>query len=365
VNFFVQTVGVGLILLALLDIYLTVLHPRIESSLLSAKIARATWYIFRGVAQIFPKQRNQLLTYSGSAIILTIVVMWVLLLVLGFALIVWSGLGTAIQASEGQTPTDFATALYYSGYSLTTLGTGDLVPKTGTYRLLMFLQAALGFSIFTLTITYILSVYSALIRRNTFALSLHHRTNDTASSAELLARLAAGDNLNNIQQDISNIARELMNLLESQNTYSVLLYFRFRQSYYALPRIMYLAMDLATLIQSALNSNKYRSIVESAATAELWCGGLHLLEQVCHALLPNACSDERDYNERLWREHYCTAIKRLQQEGIETNPDLEAGIELYLSLRYEWQPYLCKLIHYMEYDRYEILFSELQRTKLR
>lgn len=357
-NFFVQVVGAVLILLALLDIYLTVLHPRIESSLLSAKIAKGTWYCFRCIAQIFPKQRNQFLTYSGSTTIITIVVAWVLLLVIGFALIVWTGLGTAIQASQGQTPTDFATALYYSGYSLTTLGTGDLVPKTSTYRLLMFFQAALGFSIFTLTITYILSVYSALIRRNTFALSLHHRTNDTADAAELLARLAADNNLSSIQQDISNIARDLMSLLESQNTYSVLLYFRFRQSYYALPRIMYLSMDLAALIQSALNTKKYRSIVESAATAELWCGGLHLLEQVCHALLPNTRSDERDYNEQVWQDHYYEAIERLQQEGIETNPDLEAGVELYLSLRHQWQPYLCKLINYMEYDRHEIFASK-------
>jgi hypothetical protein len=222
----------------------------------------------------------------------------------------------------------------------------------------MFFQAALGFSIFTLTITYILSVYSALIRRNTFALSLHHRTNDTADAAELLARLAADNNLSSIQQDISNIARDLMSLLESQNTYSVLLYFRFRQSYYALPRIMYLSMDLAALIQSALNTKKYRSIVESAATAELWCGGLHLLEQVCHALLPNTRSDERDYNEQVWQDHYYEAIERLQQEGIETNPDLEAGVELYLSLRHQWQPYLCKLINYMEYDRHEIFASK-------
>lgn len=355
-NVLAQVVGVILILLALIDIYLTVLHPRVDSSLLSVPIARATWQLFRCVARtIVPKKRHQLLSYGGPTIVVVIVAAWVLLLILGFALISWTGLGTAIQASQGQTPTDFITALYYSSFSLTTLGTGDLVPQTSVHRLLVVLEAALGFSTFTLTITYILSVYSALTRRNTFALSLHHRTNNTADSAELLARLAAGNNLNNIQQDISNMARDLIYLLESQNTYSVLLYFRFRQTYYALPRIMYLSMDVVTLIKSALDAEKYRSVVESAAVTELWCGGLHLLEEVCNAVLPKTRSKMREQNEQLWREHYNRAIERMKVEGIKTALDPEAGASLYISMRHEWEPYLSKLLNYMEHDRREIL----------
>jgi hypothetical protein len=353
-----QGMGIVLILLALIDIYLTVLRSHVDSGLLSVSIARGTWQLFRSGARFVPKQRHQLLSYSGSTVVVMIVVVWVLLLILGFALINWTGLGTTIRASQGQTPTDFITALYYSGYSLTTLGTGDLVPQTGISRLLVIFEAALGFSIFTLTITYILSVYSALIKRNTFALSLHHRTNNTADAAELLARLAADNNLNNIQQDISNIARDLMNILESQNTYPVLLYFRFHQTYYALPRIMYLAMDTVTLIKSALDAKRYRSVVKSAAITELWCGGLHLLEEVYNALLPNTRLNMREQNEQKWREHYNRAIERLKAEGIKTAPDPEAGAELYISLRYEWEPYLSKLTNYMEYDRREIFLSE-------
>jgi Ion channel len=124
---------VTLVLLALIDIYLTVLHPRIESSLLSVSIASTTWHIFRYAARmIVPKRRHQLLSYGGSTIVVIVVAVWILLLIFGFALISWTGLGTDIQVSQGQTPTDFITALYYSSYSLTTLGTGDLVPQTST-----------------------------------------------------------------------------------------------------------------------------------------------------------------------------------------------------------------------------------------
>jgi hypothetical protein len=344
-SLFVQIIGWGLIILAIADVYLTVLRPRASSGLLSIKISRAIWKLFRLTGRIVPFKKKQLLSHSG-------------LLLVGFALIVWQDLGSGIQASEGQTPTDFWTALYYSGFSLTTLGTGDIVPKTDNYRLLTILQAALGFSTFTLTITYILSIYSALIRRNTFALSLYHRADNMADSAEMLARLAADNNVNNVQQDISNIARDLMNLLETQNSYSVLVYFRFQQIYYALPRIAYLAMDTVTLIKTALDKEQYLCLINSSATAELWNGGLHLLREVSRTLVPKTNLDHRKKNEQAWRAKYYQALERLKAEGIKTTKDPEAGVNSYISLRHEWEPYLFNIMNYMEYEGSEIAPTE-------
>lgn len=193
--------GLGLVIIALIDIYLTVLHPRIDSSLLSVSLSKVIWLLFRFAAKPFPKIKKHIFSHSGSVIII-IVTTWLSLLLFGFALVVWPTLGSEIQSSEDNTQASFATALYYSGYSLTTLGTGDLVPKTDFHRLLMVFQAAIGFSIFTLTITYILSVYSSIIKRNTFALSIYHRSGQTADAAELLVKIISNNSPNNAQQDI-------------------------------------------------------------------------------------------------------------------------------------------------------------------
>lgn len=353
-NVFVQTAGLGLVCLALVDIYLTVLHPRADSSLLSVLIFKGIWRIFQCAACTLPVKKDKLFSYSGPTVVVVTIMIWVTLLLLGFALVIWAALGSAIQASEGQTPNDFMAALYYSGYSLTTLGTGDLVPQTNFYRLLTILEAALGFSIFTLTITYILSVYAALIKRNSFALSLHHRTDDTADAAELLARLTAYNDINNVKQDVANIAGNLIELLESQNSYPVLLYFRFRQMYYALPRVMYLTMDTAALIKSALDEETYGSMIHSTATAELWRGGLHLLSELSSTLLPKARSRAGTYYEQAWRTRYYRAIERLKEEGVVTTNDVEAGAETYIALRHQWAPYLLNLSSYMNYEWYEV-----------
>lgn len=127
----------------------------------------------------------------------------------------------------GSTPTDFVTAIYYSGYTLTTLGTGELTPQTSTYRLIMILEAVLGFSVLTMTLTYFESVYSHPIERNTFALSLHHRTARTADAAELLASIGSSEDFDSsVRQDISNMAQKLLNILESHHSYPTLGYFR-------------------------------------------------------------------------------------------------------------------------------------------
>lgn len=137
--------GTILVLLALADIFLTVLHPRSESSVLSIPVARGVWWLFLYTTPR-KKRRDRILSYGGPAIIVAIMGVWVLLLLLGFALIVWPALGTAIQVDDGKTPTDFFAAIYYVGFALTTLGTGDLAPQTSVQRLLIVLQSILGYT---------------------------------------------------------------------------------------------------------------------------------------------------------------------------------------------------------------------------
>jgi hypothetical protein len=350
----VQIVGVVLVTVSLVDIYLTVLFPRFGSSLLSLLLGKAMWRCFRLIARIAPWKDEMVLAHSGPMLIIATVIVWVCLLIFGFALIIWPELGTTIQSSDGWTETDFMTALYYSGFSLTTLGTGDITPKGGFQQLLMILEAAVGFSIFTLTITYLLSIYSALIRRNTFALSLHHRSAGTADAAEILARLGSSGELSGVQQDISNMARDLINLLESQHSYPALLYFRFRQTYYALPRILLLTMDTATLMKTALNADKYRSVVHSTALAELWGGSQQLLIELSKFFLPKSHVNNNQSLEDVWRKRYYYAVEKFRDEGIEITADLETGASLYVSLRRKWNPILVGLTHYMGYSWSEI-----------
>ena len=232
--------GWGLVSLALSDIFFTILYPRTHKGVLSVAVSRGLWWLFQQcAANVLRPHRDELLSYSGPTILVAIVIVWISLLMGGFALIVFPHLGGSIGATSGATPTDFATALYYSGHALTTLETGDIVPKTSFFRLLLILEAVVGLTSLTLTLTYFQSVYNALIRRNAFALSLHHRCAGTADAAELLSRLGAGNNFENARADIADMADELQNLLESDHTYPM-------SALLSLPRTLLCATTNAT-----------------------------------------------------------------------------------------------------------------------
>jgi hypothetical protein len=265
------------------------------------------------------------------------VAVWFLLLTSGFALIVWPALGVSIQASQGPTPTDFATALYYSGYSFTTLGTGDVVPQTSGFRILMVLQAFLGFSVLTLTLTYLMSVYSALVRRNTLAQALHHLSSGTGDAAEVVARLGAGGSFEDARSLLSTTAERVLDLLESHHSYPVLHYFRLREPHYGMARIALLTMDTATLLRTALAS-QHDTIARSGAVQMLWGSGLALLRETGATFLPKRTEKQarEERSESGEAARFEDALQRISTAGISTNTETTSALETYMSLRSEW-----------------------------
>lgn len=349
--------GAALVLATLADVYMTVLHPGSSGSL-SGQLVKGAWRLMRAIALRLPYGPDRLLPFAAPTLLVLTVLAWVCLLAVGFALLAWPALGSGIRASQGSTPTDFAAALYFSGYSLTTLGTGDLVPKTAPYRLLMVLEAGIGFSVLTLTLTYFLSVYSALIRRNTFALTLHHAAGGSADAAEMLVRLGPGGDFSSARQELASIATELLYLLQSHHSYMILRYFRFRQPYYALPRMALVAMDTASLIRTALEEEEHRTLVRSTSVAQLWGGGLQLLTELSRAFLPGGApgaSDEPQPEDLVrWRERYYRALGTLRVEGIRTVANADAGADRYVELRREWEPYVVAFTQYLAYEREQV-----------
>lgn len=351
-DWLVYLLGVGIITVTLADVFMTVLFPRSSNRTLSRLLSKGTWRLFCGASKL-PVVGSGVLSYCGSAILIVIVVFWVCALTLGFAVLVWPTLGSGIQSSQGDTPTDFATALYYSGYTITTLGIGDLVPTSTWWRMMTVLEAALGFSVITATITYLLSVYNALTRRNAFALSLYHRSTNGADAVHLLVQMKGFGQFEMATQNISDITRDLLFLLESYHAYPVIHYFRFREAKYSLARIALISLDLATLINTALAPKPYQPLIGSSAVTELENGGLNLLNQITNSFLGQGVLEQSSCKPD-WRKRYFNAIEYLQKHGIEVVDDLESGADQYVAYREQWDQIVVGLAKYMKYSWHQI-----------
>ncbi len=344
----VQACGALVVLLVLADVFFTVLLPASGRGPIRRPLSTLTWRGFAAVGRrLAVPRRRRLLTYSGPALITVTIATWLLLLVVGWSLVYLPALGGGVVASTGPTDTGWGTALYVSGFSLTTLGTGDVVPTSTPYRLLTVVEAAVGFSVFTMVLTYFLSIYGAITSRKTFGSSLHQQTFGSGSAAELLVGLADDDDLADARQQLSRLAEFLAHTFETHRSYPVLRYFHFRQERYALPRLLLVSLDGATLVRAALDGCRYRSLIRSAAVFGLVTAALQLLEELVPAAAATRPSPEE---QRRWTARFEASVETLREAGLRVVTDRGEGAREYVALRARWDGPLRELSAAMLYD---------------
>jgi hypothetical protein len=343
-GWFEQIAGALLMLLILLDVFLTVLYARAGAGLLSPRIARFVWWLFKTVSKPFGRLRGSILSFCGPAILVTFVLVWSIGLALAAGLIIHPTLGTSVRSTSGDTSRDLLTAIYAGGSSISIVGTSNFTPHTASFRMIYLFNSLVGLSVTSLTLTYLMQVYAALSRRNTLGLNVHLASAETGDAAEFIAHLGPDGKFEIGYANLSALAADIANAKESHHFYPVLFYFRFRQPFYSVSRFTLVSLDAATLIKSALSDREYSWLKNSGAVEQLWDGARLLLETVSETFLAGATSSSRNAPDEdtceLWRRRYFAALRTLRQAGIQTVDDEQAGAEFYVNLRRQWNDYI-------------------------
>lgn len=189
--------GAAMVVLILRDVFHTLWHPTRHGGL-SRLVMTAIWRLSAGVG---PRRGPSGLT--GPLGMMSVVALWVLTVVTGWALIYWPHLPEGFVYADAVRPADRVSlldALYISLVTLSTLGLGDIAPTEGWLRIVAPMEGLVGFALLTATVSWILGIFPALARRRALALRLSHllraypspeRTGSPAEAA-LLLDLAAG-----------------------------------------------------------------------------------------------------------------------------------------------------------------------------
>lgn len=360
-----EVVGALLVVAAGLDVFLTVLYARIGTTgaarfgtgVISAKIAERVWRAFRAMAPRFGRYHDDVLSFSGSVIIVLYVVAWIGMILLGSAMIIHPQLGMSIATSSGPTPTGFATALYVAGGALSTAGTSGFTPRTDALRVILALEPFVGMSVLSLTLTYLMQLYGALQRRNTLALKVKMLAGGTADAAELLAGLGAQQHFESGYTTLAELGAEVTNLNETHAFYPVLFYFRYREPCYATSRFSLVLLDMISLLQGTA-AGRTEWIKRSAVSKQIWLAVTEMITTLEGAYIPreeqvHVDGPDEATRERWWRR-YDAACRRLRAAGVETMADSDAGFEEYASLRSRWQGTVESLAKFMAYSMDEI-----------
>ncbi|MCO7220407.1 potassium channel family protein [Klenkia sp. PcliD-1-E] len=156
------------------------LHPT-GSGVISTTVARAFWRTTRA-------RSSRLMQLAGPLSMVAIIATWILILVSGWVLIYLPNIPESFVYGSGLSPSQrspIVDALYFSLVTVATLGFGDIVPVAGALRVLVPVEALMGFALFTASITWILQVYPALGRRRAVAMRLHLLFNSNAQTESL------------------------------------------------------------------------------------------------------------------------------------------------------------------------------------
>lgn len=186
----------------------------------------ATAVLWRPVMARSPRDTgNRALSFAGPAMLVSTIALWVLGLWLGWTLVLLAGDAPVRDATTGS-PASVPEIVYYTGFTISTLGVGDYVASTDLARILSAVAALSGLFIITLGITYVLSVVSAVVARRAVAQDV-----DALGSSpdEIVRRAWDGERLAApFVQQVVSASSALSTSAEQHLAYPVLQYFRAR-----------------------------------------------------------------------------------------------------------------------------------------
>jgi hypothetical protein len=358
---FFTVLGLSILLLVVYDVYATILHARGRSGPIGETLNRTIWRAARFVAFRFPRpRRHRLLNTVGPTLLPLLIIVFIALLVLGFACVYYPRMPTNFnadsEAAAAESP--WMTSLYFSGITLTTVGYGDIAPRTAGMRLTAMLESASGFALISLAITYLITVYRALERKRAVALSFYHQAEEGANVAAFIVHHFVGDRFYSLPTTMRMATRDIQELLESHVEHPVIHYFHPQEVYKSLPRMLFLSLEVCAVIRSCLGEEEYAQTVDHPEVRTLEASSRHVL----HALLASLELERRARRRRespfeesrRWRHRFEQTLAQLREAGIKTRADEEAAWEFYRARREEWEAQLHRFSRHLGYDWDEI-----------
>lgn len=214
-------VGVGLIALALVDVYVTTIAAGAGGGPLTRAISSGV----RRTALVLPRRDvHRRLQMSGHAVLLAVVFGWLLLIWGGFALLFLSDPHSVMNSATTQ-PAGVVAKLAYAAGALAGAGAG-YVATSGGWEFINNAAALVGLAWAALTLAYVLQVVTAASKVRAMAI----RILGIADEPVAMAAAGAGDReLGLLGQHLTTLAEEVALVARYHHALPVLTYFHVRE----------------------------------------------------------------------------------------------------------------------------------------
>lgn len=214
--------GAIVTLMTITDLIWTTLWVDGGAGPLSNRLARGIWWMSKRMT----RKEKGLISAVGPLILILTLLAWGMLLWLGLALF-FTGDPDSIVKTTFEGPVSWYERLYFSGFTLFTLGVGDYSPQPGFWQLITAFNSGLGLMLLTLGASYVISVISAVVKKRALARTI---TGLGTTSSDILKNSWNGDNFHQLDLILMTVSSQITELTQQHQAFPLLHFYHSRKA---------------------------------------------------------------------------------------------------------------------------------------
>jgi hypothetical protein len=163
-------------------------------------------------------KRHRVLSTTGPIVLVTSVLVWAIIPWIGWVLLFSSDPHSLLNTRQ-RTTADVIDRIYFTGYTMFTLGNGDFSPNGKFWEIATALASLNGLFVLTLAVTYLLAIIEAVVAKRSFASqvwSLGH------NAEEFVLNSWNGRGFPEIETQIVSLTEQLHRVTEQHHAYPML-----------------------------------------------------------------------------------------------------------------------------------------------
>ena len=217
-SYFCLALGVFILILVISDIVITTLAPH-GAGKITTVLSRYSWKVFLYLSQSYGS--HKILNRSGMLVIVVVFTLWIFFLWTGYTLIFCVDENSLVSVNTGRTTT-IEEKFYYVGYTLSTLGYGDLHGGNAFWRIFSSFISFTGLVLITIAVTYLVPITSAEISKRKLSIYI---ASLGSSPLEILINGWNGNDFRRLNDHFTTLSDMILQLGQNHSAYPVLHYF--------------------------------------------------------------------------------------------------------------------------------------------
>ncbi|MDX1658748.1 MAG: hypothetical protein R3343_08010 [Nitriliruptorales bacterium] len=262
-------VGAALVVVALYDLASTVIGASRGAGPISGRVAAGIWHLLLKIHRR-GEGHPVMLRRSGPSILLVIIVLWVTMLIIGWAMI-FGGSNSLLQVDTDE-PLAFLGKVYFAAATILGRGSSNARPQGDFWDFMEALSGLTGIALLSLSIAYVIPVVQAVVTKRKVALYI---SSLGETPEKILDHAWNGRDLADLNLHIIALTPMVADLAERHLAYPVVHYFHSSEQSTAIgPAIV--SLDEVLTINARVVDTEHR--VSDSATIPLRQAITHFLD---------------------------------------------------------------------------------------